>query len=157
MKLASVLRAMLPLALLLSACSGQSVTREMTAEPVSDARLHALMTQQLDVLLRQLDVLWLDQHRTPLELDRERRRKAGQMASAADDLQRSADMIIALQPQLPLGPEAAPVFVQLAGQLRARGADIEALALNNRFAELQPAIENARATCQACHDLYRNN
>jgi hypothetical protein len=147
----------LPMALFVSACSGQGGGSLPVEERVSDAQLHALMSDQINVLVRQIDMLILDQHRTAVELDQERRRKAVQVANAASGLQRSADLIIAMQPQLSLTPESAAVFAQLALQFREQGVYMEDLARQNRFDVLQSEIETARATCQACHNLYRED
>jgi len=152
-----ILPVVLPLLLIVTGCSGQGGARLPVDERVSDAQLHALMSDQINVLVRQIDVLILDQHRTPVELDQERRRKAVQVANAASGLQRSADLIIAMQPQLSLTPESAAVFAQLARQFREQGVYMEDLARQNRFDVLQSEIETARATCQACHSLYRDD
>src|SRR5690606_38504231 len=118
--------------------------------------LHALMSSRIEVLLSQIEVLVLEQQLDALALEREQQRRAGRIATAAASLQQAAESLLQLQATLGLAASEQDAFATLARQLALRGADLENLARASDFAALEPAMARTRATCDACHALYRN-
>jgi len=124
-------------------------------ENVSDSELHAVMSSQIDVLVRQLDVLIFDQHRTETELAQERQRRAARIAETAAELQLAADIVAEVMPALGLGESSAQLFLQLAGELKAQAAVLEAQARAGRVEAFEVSVQIINASCNACHELYR--
>ena len=143
------------LLLTLVGCASETLYTEPDVSAVSNTELHGIMTNYIGALMSQIDVLEFDQHRTELELDRERRAKAVQIAEAARQLSRAAEMILAVQPELDLSAERVAVFSALAGKLNEHGAELKDLAMRNQYEALGTAIDNTLETCNTCHRLYR--
>ena len=139
-------------AVLLTAC----VNPADPVVPVADDELHGLMTTRIADLWSQIEVLDFDPHRTALDLDTERRRKAVDIARSASGLQEAARAILDIKPQLNLDPQQGNRFSELANQLLADGATLQALAQGNQFDEIGAAVQRTMETCNTCHRLYRN-
>lgn len=138
---------------LLQACS--SPGQPPVAQEIAQSDLHAIMTDRISDSIDRMDTLLHDQIRTETELDQDRRRNAAKIAIAAGELQQSVDMILALQPKLPLNKDEAPEFIALASQLKHQAATLQDLAQHNRIDGLRPAVERVKTTCNTCHKLFR--
>jgi hypothetical protein len=141
--------------LLLSACApGVSGGRPDTAG-IRNEELHAVMTDHIVGMIAQLDVLAFDLHRTETEIEDERLQRAVWIADSAVELQRAADMIIAIQPTLLLNQEGAENFDRLANQLKDFAIELEDVAARRQLAGFRPLMERINGTCNACHRIYR--
>jgi hypothetical protein len=143
--------------MLLQACSMTGSNSSDNKHNLTHPRLHAVMTDRISVLLDQMDTLMTDQNRTEIELDQDRKYKALRIADSAAELQRTVDIILAIQPTLDLSEHEAPVFIKLANQLKEQGAELEHLAQNNQIDALKPAMKRTKNTCMTCHSLFRDN
>lgn len=143
------------LLLLLAAVSACSLDSAPAPSTVSDRRLHAVMTESLDLELARLDTLTFDLHRTPTELDRERARRLEDIARAAQRLRDSAIRIRNLAPTLSLGDYERERFDLLATQLAEQAEALSAAAHHNRLERLTTQMAQIRRTCDSCHSLYR--
>ena len=139
-------------ALVVAACTQ---TETPPATPVANQPLHALMIDRIDNLYRRIDILTFDQDRTPLELDRARRRGSEEVAQAARELAASVGLLEQAGESLNLSPQQLLQFRAMANELRDAS---EALALSAISSEddLTPALNNLQQTCAACHALYRD-
>lgn len=143
--------------MLLPACVMNDSNRPDSKHNPAHPQLHAVMTDRINVLLDQIDTLMTDQNRTEIELDQDRKYKALRIADSAAELQRTVDIILKIQPTLDLSEHQAPVFIQLAKQLKQQGAELEQLALHNQIDALKPAMQRTKNTCMTCHSLFRDN
>ena len=145
---------LLPL-VLLGSCAGNHSNQSASTNNLTHSRLHTIMTTRIEVALDQIDNLLTDQNRTETELDYERRYKAIRIADSAAELQRTVDIILALQPTLELTANEAPVFTRAATRLKEQSAELEDLARRNQIDALKPAMARVKNTCMTCHSLFR--
>ena len=139
------------LPLILAACT-QSI--EPSATPESSEPLHALMIDRIDNLYRRIDILTFDQDRTPLELDRARRRGSEEVAQAARELAASVGLLEQAGESLNLNAQQLLEFRALANDLRG-SSEALALAAVSGEDDLAPALNDLQQSCAACHALYR--
>jgi|GEM_PF-1812411 hypothetical protein len=143
--------------ILLQGCSITGSNSSDNKHNLTHTRLHAVMTDRINVLLDQMDTLTTDQNRTEIELDQDRKYKALRIADSAAELQRTVDIILAIKPTLDLSEHQAPVFTKLANQLKEQGAELESLARRNQIDALKPALKRTKDTCMTCHSLFRGD
>lgn len=134
--------------LILSGCAAQSSV-------VRDEQLHALMAEDVDVLMARINVLIYDQNRTVDELDRERQRNALQLIDAAGQLQLAATRIASLMPQLDLASADRTEFQNLAQRLGLHAAELEQSVRRDNYRQAGQHLQQMSLTCVACHQLYR--
>ncbi len=91
------------------------------------------MTDRISVLLDRMDTLMTDRNRTEIDIDPHRKYQALRIADSAAELQRKVAMILKVQPTLDLTEHQAPVFTELANQLKAQSGELELLARNNQI------------------------
>lgn len=144
------------LALLLLAATQVTVATEPTLEhEIAQSDLHEIMIDRISDAVAQMELLLIDQSRSEADLERERQAKALDIAGAAADLQRSVDLILALQPKLALNQNGAPKFTELATRLKQQAGEMESMARQNQYAALKPAQETMKNTCNTCHSIFR--
>jgi cytochrome c556 len=114
---------------------------------VQNARLHALMTE--------MNSLMFDRMRTELDIDRERRRRAAQIAEVAQAMSRTIDGVLATLPSLDLAPGEQETFAALANKLRGQAGQLEKQARRNYVDAIPQTLDQMTLTCTACHELFR--
>lgn len=117
--------------------------------------LHAVQDRRLRELMQEMNALLFERMPTELELDRERRLKAAQIAAAAEAMARTVDDIAAALPRLDLTPEEQAVFGIMAERLRERVATLLAQARANYIDGIPATLDAIGATCDGCHQLFR--
>jgi cytochrome c556 len=122
-------------------------TEEPGAHAIQDVRLRARM--------RELDALMYERMRTELELDRDRRRQAREIAAAAADLSRTVAAIVATAPGLPLTADEQVRFLALAEQLRNRADRLREQAEQGQIDAIPGTLAEITAVCGSCHRLFR--
>lgn len=143
-------------ALLLAGCSTAPETAPGHGEPLDNVRLHALMTDRIAILSDQLNALTFDQHRTESDLEELRGQRSAEVAAAATRLQQSALRIAGTPPPVTGALASEERFSALARQLAEGAGELAQLAQEERVNRFQPTIERINATCNACHELYRD-
>ncbi|MGM0632527.1 MAG: cytochrome c [Pseudomonadota bacterium] len=141
---------------LLTGCGASPTVAPGHGEPLDHVRLHALMTERIARLSDQLNALTFDQHRTESELDELRGQRSAGVAAAATRLRQSALRIGQASPPMTRTPASEKRFRSLAGQLAESAGDLARLAREERVSRYRPAIERINATCNACHESYRD-
>jgi cytochrome c556 len=121
----------------------------------SDAAVHAVHSDRLQILMRDLSRLSLA--RAPQELDSgaERRRRARAVAETAADMAVAADDIPAALNDVQMADEHRARFTALAAQLRNQAADLEALAREEQVLEMEAKLFEINQTCTSCHSAFR--
>jgi len=143
------------LAVLAGCAQGESGTGAGARESLSDATLHAPMAQRIDELYQRIEVLAFDQNRTLPELDQDRRRAAGEIASSARNLSALASELMQLGESLNLSPSNRQQFQSLAGNLQTASNEVASAALNAASQDLARSVSSLQGSCTACHSLYR--
>lgn len=143
------------LALLVGCAQSQSGTGTRGREAVSDAALHALMAQRIDELYQRIEVLAFDQNRTLPELDQDRRRAAGEIASSAGSLSSIATELMQLSESLDLTEPGRQQFQALSQNLQSASNDVLSAAADASAQDLADSVTRLQGTCTACHSLYR--
>ncbi len=129
-----------------------------TPEHFSDGTpaLHAVQNERLRALMDEMNALLFERMPTELEIDRERRLKAAQIADVADTMARTVDGVVQSLPQLSLDAEEQTVFMVLANRLRQQVATLQAQARGNYIDLIPATMERIGATCDGCHQLFRD-
>lgn len=122
---------------------------------IAQSDLHDIMTDRISNNVAQIEILLSDHARPNAEIDQQLKSKALVIADATAELQRSVDLILALQPKLAIDQNSSPKFIALALKLKSQAAELESLARGNQFEALKPAQENMKATCNSCHATFR--
>ncbi|WP_045224170.1 cytochrome c [Methyloterricola oryzae] len=122
-----------------------------TGEPA----LHAVHEQELRAVMAQMNSLMFDTLRTELEIDKERRQRARQIADAARELSKAVDGIPATLPRLGLSEAEQVSFRALAHRLDDQAQGLEQLSRSNQIDSIEPALQQMTLTCNACHQLFR--
>jgi cytochrome c556 len=120
------------------------------------AALHAVQDTRLRTLMNEMKALLFERMPTELEIDRERSRKAAQIADVADSMSRTVDDIVQSLPRLSLQEDEKTVFLVMAGRLRQQVATLQAQARSNYIDSIPGTMEQISATCDGCHQLFRD-
>lgn len=104
--------------------------------------------------MQRMDALLYERNQSELEIDKERLRRARELAAAAREL---ATEIGTTAPE-DLGADAAArrEFTALAQALGEAAASLDALATARRYAELPAQMERVAHRCVACHLRFRD-
>lgn len=119
--------------------------------------LHAVQNERLHDLMDEINSLMFERMRTQLDIDRERRRRAGEIAEVARAMSERAGEMLSTLPELKLSPEEQTTFAALAKKLRAQSMQLEEEASSNYIDAIPQSIERMSLTCTACHELFRDN
>ncbi|HUL11381.1 MAG TPA: hypothetical protein VLU73_04320 [Methylococcaceae bacterium] len=122
-------------------------TGQPALHAVQDARLHELMVE--------MNSLMFDRMRTELDIDRERRQRATQIAEVARSLSNTINAILATLPTLKLNPDEQTAFLALANKLRDQAGQLEQQASHNYIDAIPQTLDQMTHTCTACHGLFR--
>jgi cytochrome c556 len=118
--------------------------------------LHAVQNARLDELMIEMNSLMFDRMRTELDIDRERRRRAGQIADTAEAMSRTIESVLATLPALNLTPGEQDTFAALANKLRGQAMQLEEQARRNYVDAIPQTLDQMTLTCTACHQLFRD-
>ena len=126
---------------------------ESTGRPA----LHAIHHERLAVLMRDLDTLAYA--RLPQNYDTEgaRRRLLDEVAAVSANLVASADAVVEVLPELELSAEDRRVFARLADKLAGQAQLLQDQSEARLVERLPRTLDEIRATCVACHGLFRDD
>lgn len=116
---------------------------------------HAIQDARLREKMRELDALMYERMRTELEIDRDRRRQAKEIAVVAADLSRTVAAIVAAAPGLPLTADERSRFLALAEELRIRVDRLREQAGQGQIDAIPGTLGEITAVCGSCHRLFR--
>lgn len=139
---------------LLVGCALHPVQSEALPDSGNPA-LHAVHDARLRYLMDAMNTLMFERMRTELELDRDRRQQALQIAEAAASMRGTLGEIIDALPGLSLSNNEKIVFLTLAEALQDRAKTLERQARANAVDVLPGTFERMRTTCVGCHQLFR--
>lgn len=142
-------------AVILAACSATGKPPPARLPDTGEPALHAVQNHQLHQLMAQMNSLMFETFRTELEIDKERRRQASQIADTARELSGTIDAIPATLPKLGLNDAEQVSFLALARRLHEQSQGLEQLARANQIDAMGPALQQMTLTCNACHQLFR--
>lgn len=118
---------------------------------------HAIQDARLREKMRELDALMYERMRTELEIDRDRRRQAKEIALAAVDLSRTVAAIVTAAPGLPLTVDERSRFLALAKQLRTWVDRLREQAEQGYIDAIPGILAEITAVCGSCHRLFRES
>ena len=124
-------------------------------KPASPAVAHAVDSEKLEVVMRQM--VRMDSALLPPEMDleAERRRQRAQIAQLAGAIEQSADGIPAILANVELPAEYRDEFVRLARELEDHARRLHEAAPGLSTAELKAEVAAMRESCTACHTRFR--
>ena len=135
--------------------AGGSACRSAKDRPVRASSVHAVESEELELIMRQLERM--DKALLPQEIDprTEERRQREAIAQLADAIARSADGITAALDRGVLPPDHHQEFRRLTHDLVNRAQDLRDAAPELSTAELVAQVTRMRRSCTACHARFR--
>ena len=145
----------LTIGLLLACSKPLQVQYEQELERASASQRHAIHDERLQQLMRGLDRLSNERLPKSMDVESERRFRAGEVAAAARALSEAASLIPQYAPTADLTPTARAEFEALADRLRR-----EALALSGDAPDLpldtmHDRLASINEICERCHARHR--
>lgn len=141
---------------LLSACSTNSDShRHDMLNDTGQPALHAVRDRQLRDLMDRMNSLMMERVMNEQELDVERRKQAKKIQQVADNLADTSSVILQRLPELNLHQDDQISFRALAGKLNQQAKQLKQQAERNAIDAIPATLEEMRATCTACHALFR--
>lgn len=122
---------------------------------LEESGAHAVQDARLREQMRELDALMYERMRTELEINRDRRRQAKEIAVVAADLSHTVAAIVAAAPRLPLTADERSRFLALAEQLRIRVDRLREHAEKGQIDAVLGTLGDITAVCGSCHRLFR--
>ncbi len=141
--------------LVLSACVSKSVSSSNEMAQTSKKE-HKIESEELRVLMRELNMVVYDRQKSELDRDDLRRRYALNLADVVKELAYKVEHI----PQNELGKELTDhdqaIYVRYAHELYLNGEEIDRVAQKYELEKLDGAIAKTQQTCDRCHALLRD-
>lgn len=129
--------------LLVSSCSQHAAD--------SPEHLHLQLNEDLVATMVRIDRLSFELEMTELQLDELRREEAQNLA---EDLSLLADSFEAMKPKLENRGQHQ-IVQQSIDALRAHTAKVQRVSITGNYTDLSRAVRAAQATCNDCHQSYR--
>ena len=123
-----------------------------TAVAAADDAVSRHGSERLQQLMRRMDTLIYERNQSELEIDKERLRRARELADIALQL---AGRASELRPDSATAAAAAREFNLYAQRLADEAIRLGEIAEQRRYAELSPQIERLGHQCAACHLRFR--
>jgi len=138
---------------LLSACSASPDSN--TFSSLGEPALHAVQDRELQKLMDRMNGLMLERFMTEHEMDIERSRYSKQIYRAASELQTTAQSLANKAKDLGLTAEEQKAYLNLAGKLGLHAQSLQRQAEHHTFNAMTETLRDMKATCTACHTLFR--
>lgn len=122
-----------------------------------EARGHGLHEERLQQLMLTMNALMFERYLTQPELDRQRRQIAQEVGAAAATMADTLKEIQSIRSRLPLNATENTLFVTLTERLGQQIEQLRQQAEEGRVESMAQTREDMRATCAACHMLFRDN
>lgn len=126
-------------------------------EAGADSRtvLEAIHSSELRAVMARLDRLTFEHEYPELELDRRRAENIRALVDAALELNRAARQLPLAGRDMQLDAEDRITFRALAGELYRRTRILERTVEAGNYSALESGYRELRHTCNACHQLFR--
>ncbi len=144
------------LALLLAGCAQDTRVAEPAVSPsdMGKADLHQVKSEELRRLMRSMNMTLFEPEMTALDMDEQRLRRARGIAVL---LRMITEEIVALgDGELQLSPAERQLFSTYASELRGHARRFEEIAESGAAEAFMPAMRETVATCNGCHDRFRD-
>lgn len=132
--------------LLLSGCAVKQDISDTKAE-------HIIKSNELRVLMRDMNMVVNDEYKSELERDNTRRRYAIRLAQNIKDTSYIMQGII--KDKLDADESDMKLLTQYAKDLNKKAEVIDQIAQNYEMERLDSALDNVKRTCNACHSKFR--
>lgn len=139
---------------------GNNVRTNMELEstiPPKTAQIHALHSEKLRQVMRNLQGLAHDRLPQELDVQDQRGRYFEEISGAADAMANAAGELPEIVPELGLTGDALGIFLKMAARLQSRALALGRHAAEKNLKETALALEEIKKTCEACHSLYHAN
>ncbi|BBL70974.1 hypothetical protein [Methylogaea oryzae] len=123
----------------------------------ADAPRHGLHEERLRQLMQEMNALMFERYLTQPDIDRQRRSKAREIAAAAAAMADTLKEIQLSRTRLPLNATEHTLFATLTDRLSQQIQQMRQQAESGQTESLPQIREDMRATCAACHLLFRDN
>ena len=141
--------------LLLSACVSKN-SSSVNLTTVETEKEHKVESEELRLLMQELDMVVYDRQKSELDRDDIRRRYALNLAAVVKELAYKIEHI----PQDGLGENLTQkdrvLYIDYARELYANGEEINDVAQKYEMEKLESTIDNMQQTCNRCHALLRD-
>ena len=138
----------------LSACVSKS-SSSANMNSLKAAKEHKIESEELRLLMRELNMVVYDRQKSELDRDDIRRRYALNLADVVKELAYKIEHI----PQDGLGENLTQkdreLYVHYARELYENGEEINDVVQKYEMEKLENAIDNMKQTCNRCHTLLR--
>lgn len=119
------------------------------------AKEHMIESENLRLLMRELDLVVYDRLKSELDRDNVRRRYAMNLADTIKELSQKIDKIVPEDISKSLTPEKAKIYHRYAQKLYLSGQEIYDVAENYELEKLTNKIDNMQSICISCHNQFR--
>mgnify|MGYP000105894008 CR=1 FL=1 len=141
--------------LLLSACVSKN-TSSTNLTTIETEKEHKIKSEELRLLMRELNMVVYDRQKSELDRDDIRRRYALNLSDVVKELSYKIEHI----PQDGLGENLTQkdreLYAHYANRLYKNGEEIYDVAQKYELEKLDNKIENMQRTCDGCHALFRD-
>jgi cytochrome c556 len=117
--------------------------------------LHAVHTQRLEEVMKQLDQIALDRLPQEVDLGTRQDRHLGEVEALAKALAQTAETIPTSVSQYQFSTEERKVFDNLVGMLYSRAVMLQQRAAAKDLSGVEGSLDEVVATCNACHSAFR--
>jgi len=136
--------------LLLSACSTKQ-------DPLNNIDKHTIQSNELRILMHELDMLVYDRYKSELEIDDIRRRYAIKLADNIKELTVSMNHIPNDKLGKNINDKNQRIFHTYTKKLYTNAQEIDLIAQNYELEKLDSKIIDMKNICNNCHLIFRSN
>jgi len=140
----------------LGGCASDQKDGKVTLENTGAADIHAVTDERLKVVMRRLKSLTFDRYTSALDLEKKQGRYFRELADIAEGAGKTARRLPELGNRLELTLRERKEFLGFANRLVRQADGVKQLADSGRSRALQTAMRNMIATCNSCHDRFRD-
>ena len=139
--------------------SCQTTTKNNYNQQIVDTgkpALHAVHSQQLRQIMRELKRLAMDRLPQEMDLHDAHQQQIAKLTNAALKISNTARHIPDALPEIKMSEENQKVFAGLAEKLRIQALDLYQRSQKGKLSDPSNALRELTPTCNACHSLFRN-
>ncbi len=137
----------LTLILLFCSCSSKK-------EPSNSVEEHMILSNELSVLMSEIDMVIYNRFKSELQRDNIRRRYALSLVDEINELASSLKVTSPVQLKLDETEENIEIFNSFANRLNENAQEISKIAKNYELEKLPSSLEKVKITCNSCHNHF---
>ncbi|MGB6017990.1 MAG: hypothetical protein WBF77_00125 [Sulfurimonadaceae bacterium] len=141
--------------LVLSACVSKSSSSADTASLENDKK-HKIESEELRLLMRELNMVVYDRQKSELDRDDIRRRYVLNLADVVKELATKIEHISPDELGKELAEKERELYTRYAQELYQNGEEIHAVAQKYEMEKLESSMAKMQQTCESCHALLRD-